>query len=445
MTTEALTEPPSTAAPGTTADGASGRRCRRRTVEPGGSRPSDVLVAFFGAGLLMLVAAAGALIASVVGHVWWAHWLALHLALLGGVSQLVLGAGQFFVCAFLATTPPRRRLLVTQAVVWNAGTVLVAVGVPAGSQPLVDVGAGLILAGLALFSYSLRAMQGRSLQQARWAVRWYQASASCLAAGALIGVLLAGGVSWSHGSLLGSHLALNLIGWMGTAIVGTLHTFFPSLTGTQLRFARLQGPTLRLWLLGVLAMAIAAAFAIDALAVCAWLALTAAAALLAVNIAASLRARTAPLSLPTRLVSAGHCFLVAGLAVAVITATIGGAGAPLAGATRAALAALLMAGWIGLTVAGSLLHLLAVLARIRHHTKALPAPRRLPELALTILCVVAVAAWALAAVRGLGMIGSAALALRGAAAAILAALILRAAITAGRALAPRRRPGHAHP
>ena len=38
------------------------------------------------------------------------------------------------------------------------------------------------------------------------------------------------GVSWSHGDLLGAHLALTLAGWLGLAIIGPLHTFFRSLT-----------------------------------------------------------------------------------------------------------------------------------------------------------------------------------------------------------------------
>ena len=38
------------------------------------------------------------------------------------------------------------------------------------------------------------------------------------------------GVSWSHGDLLGAHLALTLAGWLGIAIIGPLHTFFRSLT-----------------------------------------------------------------------------------------------------------------------------------------------------------------------------------------------------------------------
>src|SRR5215208_696658 len=94
------------------------RRCRRLT-DPAAPRPSGVLAVFFAAGLTFALA-----------DTPWLHWLALHLVFLGGVSQLVLGAGQFFVCAFLATSPTPRWLVRAQLVAWNAGAMLVAVGVP---------------------------------------------------------------------------------------------------------------------------------------------------------------------------------------------------------------------------------------------------------------------------------------------------------------------------
>ena len=95
-----------------------------------------MLAAFFAPGIVFLLA--GAAVAAGDLLVDWphAHWLALHLAFVGGVSQLVLGAGQFFAGAFLATDPPSRRLLGTQLATWNVGTVLVAIGVPERVDPL---------------------------------------------------------------------------------------------------------------------------------------------------------------------------------------------------------------------------------------------------------------------------------------------------------------------
>jgi hypothetical protein len=191
-------------------------------TRPSAARPTSLLLAFFVPALALLGAAAVAGgVYLITGHAWL-HWLALHLALLGGVSQLVLGAGQFFVCAFLATDPPSRRVISGQLLAWNLGTVLVAVGVPNANSLMTDAGAALIAVGLIMFAGALVEMQRRSLQRARWAVRWYEACAACLGFGALIGVLLARGTLRTPGSLLGAHLALNLGGWLGTAIVGTL-------------------------------------------------------------------------------------------------------------------------------------------------------------------------------------------------------------------------------
>ena len=82
---------------------------------------------------------------------------------------------------------------------------------------LVGTGALLIAAGMVLCAVALRCMERRSVLRAPWAFRWYQASAACLGLGALVGVLMARGTPWSHGSLVGAHLALNLAGWLGTA------------------------------------------------------------------------------------------------------------------------------------------------------------------------------------------------------------------------------------
>lgn len=411
-----------------------GRRCRPRALPDDGPRPSDQLAAFFLAGIAFLLAGAVSGIAWAVTGDDHLHWLALHLALLGGVSQLVLGAGQFFTCAFLATAPPSRRFAAAEIATWCAGTVLVGIGVPTGRSSLVDVGAALIAAGLVLFAVALRTMQRRSLQQARWAVRWYQACAAFLGIGALVGVALARGAAWTHGSLLGAHLSLNLAGWMGTAIVGTLHTFFPSLTRTQLRHPRLQGPTFVAWVSGVALLATGAAWASVTLLACGWLALLVAALMLASNIVGSLRGAPV-LTLPARLVALGQACLPAGLLLALATTVADGVYAPLAGAPRGALAVLLLAGWIGLTVAGSLLHLLAVLGRVRRRSATLPTPRPATDRLLVAATGLGIAALAVSHSDGASGLHTPASILVLAVAAILAA---RIATLLWQAVAPRR-------
>jgi len=374
--------------------GSPSRRRGARTYRSGPLRPSDLLAVFFALGIAFLVA--GAAVAVVRAATGWApgHWLALHLLFVGGVSQLVLGAGQFFAGAALATDPPRRALVGLQLASWNTGTLLVALGVPTG-RPLATIAGGVLLAiGLGAFLAGLHALCRSSLQRAPWAVRWYETCALFLGTGVLIGVLLATGVSWPTGSLLGAHMALNLAGWFGTAIVGTLHTFFPTLTQTRLRFGALQRPTFTCWTLGTVALATGYGVGAGPLVIAGWAALTLAAALLCANLVASLRAAPGVLSLPARLIAPAQACLALALVVALAGTLAGDPTSPPRDAARAAIAVLLLPGWLGLTVAGALLHLLSVLARVRALKAPLPAPRPARDrslVAVALLCVLVLA------------------------------------------------------
>ena len=347
-------------------------RARAAALPPDAIRPSDLLVTFLACGVAWLLAAAGAGAAAAAG-VEHARWLALHLAFLGGISLFVLGAAQFFVCAFLATDPPRRTDVRLQLAVWNAAVVATAVGVPAELTWLTGIGGVLVLAGLVLFARSLRAMQRRSLQTAPWAVRWYLAAAAFLAAGALLGPFMAADVTWTSGSLLAAHMVLNLGGWFGTAIVGTLQTFHPSLTGTMLRWPRLQRWCFAGWAAGIVALAEGVAWGSEPLAAAGWTLLLAAATALAANIVASERAATQR-TLPGVLVAGAQLPLMAAAIVGLSATIAEGAVMPFVGDTRVVLGVLLVAGWIGLTVAGSLLHLLGLMAHVRRLHKP-PGPR----------------------------------------------------------------------
>lgn len=214
--------------------------------------------------------------------------------------------------------------------------------------------------------------------------------------------MLATGSAWSHGNLLAAHMALNLGGWFGTAIVGTLHTFFPSLTQSRLRLPRLQTPTFVAWVLGIAALAVGYGFSVDAATIAGWGSLLAASALLAVNLAGSLLAAPRRLSLAARIVAVGQGFLILGLLVAAISAISAEPSDALVGSTRAAVGTLLVGGWIGLTVVGSLLHLLAVLIRVRDLTRGMPDPRPIRDSALAALAAVGVGAVAAGQLAGAG-------------------------------------------
>lgn len=357
---------------------------------------------FFVCGLAFLLAAAVAGLLEAVTPWPWGSWLSLHLAFVGGISQLVLGASQFFVGAFLATDPPPRRLVRAELLLWNLGAIGLAVAVPAAAGGGIWVAVAFLVVALWLWATSIAFMWRRSLRRSIWAVAWYCSGALFLGFGMIAGSLLAHGVLWSHGDLLGAHMSLNLAGWFGGAIVGTLHTFFPSLTQTRLRYPRLQGLTFAAWTAGVLALAIGYAWGLDPLAIAGWLMLCLGAVGLLANVAACLRDASGPLSLAARVVGVAQPFLLAALLVATISAVVGGPGQSLTGASRAAVGTLLVAGWVGLTVLGSLLHLLAVVIRVRGgFAAAMPVARPRLDSAVAALAMVAITALALAQAAGL--------------------------------------------
>lgn len=383
---------------------ASARRCRARPQprREGDLRPTDVVGACFVAALAFLLAAA---VAGVVQwqQPWpWGRWLALHLAFAGGVSQLVLGASLFFAGAFLATDPPPRTLVRAQLLAWNAGAILLAIAIPEEAGTLVWVAVALLLGGLGAWAAAVATMRRRSLRASPWATRWYVSGAGFFGLGMVAGSLLAHGTVWTHGDLLGAHMALNLAGWFGCAIVGTLHTFYPSLTGTRLRFPRLQGVTFACWGGGVGALAVGYGWSLDPPAVAGWIALCLGALALLANVVACRRAAEPPLSLPARIVGTAQPFLLAGLVVATVTAVTDGPAHALVGSTRTVVGTILVAGWIGLTVLGSLLHLLAVVVRVRGGFAAkMPAPR--PRLDALVALAAAAGIAVLAISQGAGL------------------------------------------
>lgn len=415
------------------------RHCRQkpRPRRDGELRPTDVIGAYFICGIGYLLAAAAIGAAQSISPWPWGHWLALHLAFVGGVSQLVLGATQFFAGAFLATDPPPRALIRAQILCWNVGAILLAIAVPQRADTLIWLALGLLVGALGAWAATIAVMRRASLRRSPWATRWYVSGACYLGLGMVAGSLLARGVPWGHGDLLGAHMSLNLAGWFGASIVGTLHTFFPSLTQTQLRFPRLQAVAFIAWTGGVAALAAGYGWALEPLALAGWLGLCAGAIALLANVSASLSEAARPLSLPARIVGAAQPFLLAGLLVALMSAIGDGPLNALTGSSRTTVGTLLVSGWIGLTVLGSLTHLLAVVVRVRGGFEArMPAARPRLDGFIAALAVVGIAGLALSQSLGLDGLRSPVV---GALLAAYAMLAGRVAVLAARVLL-RARP-----
>jgi hypothetical protein len=109
------------------------------------------------AGMSFLIAGAGVAAwnaARPFAHGWW---LVSFLALVGGVAQALLGAGG------RAVAPPssRRDATAPRAALWNAGAVLVPLGVLAEVRLPVLIGSGALMAVLAAFAADVRRAPGQ--------------------------------------------------------------------------------------------------------------------------------------------------------------------------------------------------------------------------------------------------------------------------------------------
>jgi hypothetical protein len=99
---------------------------------------------------------------------------------------------------------------------------------------------------------------------------------------------------------------------------------------------------------------------------------------------------------------------------------------------------LVLVGWIGITVTGSL-HVLAILARIRRFTISMPDPPPARDRLTALAAGVAITTLALSKVAGLGALATPAVVLT---LAVVASLSPRSILLAGRALAPRMAVGN---
>lgn len=127
-------------------------------------------------------------------HGWW---LASYLALVGGLSQLVLGAGRLMLAPDSASESAGGRRFAAELVLWNVGTVLVPVGVLADTTEVVAGGGVLLLIALALFAADSRtpglAERHRAHQSLVYA---YRGAVVFLAGSVVVGTGLAEALPW---------------------------------------------------------------------------------------------------------------------------------------------------------------------------------------------------------------------------------------------------------
>ncbi|MGN7977470.1 cupredoxin domain-containing protein [Microbacterium sp. 22195] len=162
------------------------------------------------------------------------RWLMIHLLLLGAVTHAILVWSQYFSFALLRSraTDSDRRTQTMRLILSNAGAVLVIAGVSLHVWPVTLAGAvSLVVAviwhGASLIRRSCRSMTGRFGRT----LRYYVASAALLTIGVGLGAWLArGGVG---DDIVLAHAFLNVLGWIGLTVAGTIVTLWPTILRTR--------------------------------------------------------------------------------------------------------------------------------------------------------------------------------------------------------------------
>jgi nitrite reductase (NO-forming) len=165
------------------------------------------------------------------------RWLMIHLLLLGAVTNAIVVWSRYFTDAVLHARPAPgdRRVQTRRLVLLNAGVLAVVTAVPGGWWPVAVAGAALVVAAVSWHAAAL-VSRLRAALPARFAdtVRYYVAAAGCLVVGAALGATLARGLGgpWDERLVL-AHATLNVLGWMGLTVVGTLLTLWPTMLRTR--------------------------------------------------------------------------------------------------------------------------------------------------------------------------------------------------------------------
>ncbi|KUI37889.1 copper oxidase [Mycobacterium sp. IS-1590] len=165
-------------------------------------------------------------------------WLLIHLLGLGAAGNAILIWSRHFTDALLRRPPDSSRAgQAWRIAVFNAGAVAVVTGVPTGMWPVVLTG-GVAVGAVALAHCVTLIRQLRRALPARFddTVRYYVAAAVLLSIGAGLGVAMANPAlpGTTYDRIVIAHAAVNLFGWLGLSVLGTLVTLWPTMLRTRM-------------------------------------------------------------------------------------------------------------------------------------------------------------------------------------------------------------------
>lgn len=169
-------------------------------------------------------------LAPATGLGWW---LPLHLALLGAVSQAIVGGQLMFSATLGLARGPTRRTTLTQLALLNLGAILVIGGRLWGSRSALAAGATFFTLVIGWVMWQVSRLWNRSVNR-RFAITgtFYRLAGASILIGATLGAALGIGAFDDTSSYLehrSVHMALNILGWAGLTVVGTAITLLPTI------------------------------------------------------------------------------------------------------------------------------------------------------------------------------------------------------------------------
>lgn len=164
------------------------------------------------------------------------RWLMIHLLVLGAAGHSILVWSRYFADTLVRLPATPRRVQSQRLLVFNLGVLLVAVGVPGELWWLVVVGALGVAAAVGWHVASLvRGLRTGFASRFSGTIWFYIAAGILLLVGITLGTWLATDPGEPlHTRLQVAHVAVNLLGWIGLTVLGTVVTLGPTMLRTRI-------------------------------------------------------------------------------------------------------------------------------------------------------------------------------------------------------------------
>lgn len=167
----------------------------------------------------------------------WA-WFLVHFLMLGAVSNALFIWSWHFTGAILRVPDQADRAAEIQRLaLLNLGVAGTVIGVRAEALPMIFASVAFVVVAVALHARAMFAASKRALPSPySFTVRAYVAACALLVPGLLLGAWME--TLEEHDPLLPqlvlAHVSLNLLGWVGLPILGTIVTLWPTMLRTRI-------------------------------------------------------------------------------------------------------------------------------------------------------------------------------------------------------------------